>query len=606
MNLLFAPIPRYTTGMTHMFVPHAQRLARLREWLTRENLAGFILPVTDEFQGEYSAEYARRATWLTGFDGSAGVVVILRAHAFLLVDGRYTLQASQEVDTQFYTIRNSGECSIADCLREANVEGTVAYDPWLMTYQQFERLQKSISDVDWQALATNPIDLLWEDQPARPNCPIMPHPTHYAGRPSDEKLAEVTLLLQSKEVDAVVLTMTDSICWLLNIRGQDVPYNPLALIYAVITAAGKCILFLNEGHETDALKDHIGAHISIWPMQEIGRWFSENATEKIIGLDSVTAPIWFYKVIASAKGKIVWMQDPVVKSKAIKNQTEIAGMRHAHAIDGAAVTRLLFWLENNGINTLTELNIVKRLEEFRSMHPDYRGGSFATIAGSGPHGAIVHYRASEQSNRALQSNDILLLDSGGQYPFGTTDITRTVGFGNISDEFQHRFTLVLKGHIALAKAVFPEGTSGSQLDVMARIPLWQEGLDYDHGTGHGVGAYLCVHEGPQRISKKASDVALLPGMILSNEPGYYKTGEYGIRIENLVLVVEKDQHESRRFFGFETLTLCPIDTRLVNLSLLALDERAWLNDYHARVWEVISPQLSEKESAWLYQRTRPL
>jgi Xaa-Pro aminopeptidase len=592
--------------MTRDTTSHADRLTRLREWLACEGLGGFLLPVTDEYQGEYSADYARRVTWLTGFDGSAGMAIILQDRAFLLVDGRYTLQAAQEVDATQYTIYNSGERSIADCLKDAAPPRPVGYDPWLMTHQQLERLRQAWPEGTLQQVATNPIDGLWAGQPARPCHPIAPHAKEYAGRDFEDKLAEITLSLQAKGVDAFVVTLPDSICWLLNVRGEDVPYNPLALVYAVLSASGACTLFVEEGQVTPEVEAHLGGRVSLHPAQGIAPWLASLSKGKSIGMDAATAPVWFYDTVVANSGKVVWIPDPVIAAKAVKNMAELVGMRRAHAVDGAAVTRFLHWFECKAPANVTELDIVEHLERFRQQHSDYRGGSFATIAGSGPNGAIVHYRADEQSNRTLLSNDILLLDSGGQYPYGTTDITRTVARGEVSEEFRRHFTLVLKGHVALAQARFPEGTSGGQLDALARLPLWQAGLDYDHGTGHGVGAYLCVHEGPQRISKKGSDVALRPGMILSNEPGYYQAGDYGIRIENLVLVVEKASQGERRFLGFETLTLCPIDTRLVDAALLSMEERAWLNEYHARVWGVIAPQLEAEQAEWLRARTLPL
>jgi Xaa-Pro aminopeptidase len=477
-----------------------------------------------------------------------------------------------------------------------------------MTGRQVDRLSESLGKSGaLLALKVNPIDLLWHNQPMRPLGKLRVHGLAYAGKSHEEKLDELAMELRTREVGSFPITMPDTLCWLLNVRGEDVPFNPLPLAYGVAHADGSLDLYIEASRITDEVSEHLGSRVRVRSPLSLAGDLARASGQARIGYDPEQSPVWFRQAIEQAGQSVFAMSDPCQLAKAVKNEAEIAGMRQAHVIDGVAVTRFLCWLDRHDTHeALDELEVVRRLEDARLRHADYLGPSFATIAGSGPNGAIVHYRATEASSRQLAPQDILLLDSGGQYRYGTTDITRTVARGKPGDEFRQRFTLVLKGHIALAQARFPVGTSGVQLDVLAREPLWQFGLDYDHGTGHGVGAHLCVHEGPQRISKRAGDVTLRPGMILSNEPGYYHTGAYGIRIENLVLVTEKERSEGRVFLGFETLTLCPIDTRLVELKLLNDAERAWLNHYHARVLESLSPWLEQDEIAWLQERTRPI
>lgn len=608
MDLLLARFWRLIFSMEQRCNTSGDRLAALRAWMRDASVDGIILPVTDEFQGEYSAAYARRVTWLTGFDGSAGMAVVLADKAALLVDGRYTLQAAQEVDAALYDIYNSGEMSIGTYLREHAQGKTIGYDPWLMTGKQIDRLAESLGKIGRLiALDANPIDTLWQNQPMRPLGKLRIHALVYAGKSHEDKLDELAAELRAREVSCFPITTPDTLCWLLNIRGEDVPFNPLPLAYGLAHADGSFDLYTEATRLTEEVREHLGPRVRVHPPHALVDDLKRLAGQARIGYDPEQSPIWFRQVVEHAGQSVIVMSDPCQLAKAMKNEAEMAGMRQAHVVDGVAVTRFLCWLDRLDLHEpLDELEVVRRLEDMRQRHPDYLGPSFATIAGSGPHGAIVHYRATETSSRTIAPHEILLLDSGGQYVYGTTDITRTVARGQTNDEFRQRFTLVLKGHIALAQARFPVGTSGVQLDVLAREPLWQFGLDYDHGTGHGVGAHLCVHEGPQRISKRGSDVALRPGMILSNEPGYYHTGEYGIRIENLVLVTEKERSHGRIFLGFETLTLCPIDTRLIELKLLNDAERAWMNHYHQRVYEALSPSLDEVEKAWLLERTQPI
>lgn len=536
------------------------------------------------------------------------MAMILPDAAYLLVDGRYTLQAAQETDADSYQIINSAERNISACLAEYAKGLTIAYDPWLMTGSQVDRLANSLKDAGTTLLALdeNPIDRLWVDQPPRPKNPLIDHALEYAGQSHTDKLNLVAKSLHERRLDRCIISAPDSLCWLLNMRGSDIPFNPLPLVYAMVNKEGNLVLFVEKERVNPALAEGWDARVILHDPASIELFIVQHCQGKSVGYDAERTPIAFRTFLEKAGARIVPFMDPCLAPKAQKNSVEIDSVRKAHHIDGVAVTKFLHWFDQQAGQQINELMIIDKLEEFRREAPEYRGPSFATIAGSGSNGAIVHYRANEASNRSLGNNDILLLDSGGQYQQGTTDITRTMARGEVSNDFKAHFTYVLKGHIALARAQFPSGTTGTQLDALARLPLWMQGLDYDHGTGHGVGAYLCVHEGPQRISKRSSDVALKAGMILSNEPGYYRTGHYGIRIENLVTVVEVPQQSDKPFLGFETLTICPIDTRLVEKSLLNADEKSWLNAYHEHVYEVLSSHLNVAERSWLQTRTSPI
>ncbi len=587
--------------------PHyADRLQRLRNELAVHAVEGCILPVTDEFQGEYSAEYARRVTWLTGFDGSAGTVVVTQNKAALFVDGRYTLQATREVDGQLYEIHNSAEVTPARWAAETMQEGeALGYDPLLHTPLQLEQLAEKLeaSGIALEACKGNPVDAVWPGKPSMPKERIVVHAIDHAGMEHQEKRRAMAEKLKARGLDAFLITQPDALCWLLNIRGADIPYNPLPLCYGLLHANARVTLFVDEEKLSVSVAEHLGGEVTCEAFDAVEAQLCQLAKAGCrVGFDPKWSPVRFLDVLDKHGAEVALTDNPLIAAKAIKNKTELDGMRHAHVIDGVAVARLLCWFDHEE-GVVTELDVAERLERYRSQHPDYRGQSFATIAGSAEHGAIVHYRATEETSRSIAHGEVLLLDSGGQYPYGTTDITRTVMRGGIADEeFKDRFTRVLKGHIALVQAQFPEGTSGTQLDMLARQPLWDAGLDYDHGTGHGVGCYLCVHEGPQRISKRGGDVALKPGMVLSNEPGYYKTGAYGIRTENLVLVVERETVEGIRFLGFNTLTLVPIDMRLTAPKLLTDAERTWLNHYHQRVYDALAEHLDGFEREWLAER----
>ena len=550
-------------------------------------------------------------TTRAGLPGFAGLMVRQVAwqsqsrKPLCLLMGATVLQAEGEVDTGSIEVLNSAGNAVADWLKVRLPEkGTLAYDPALHTFQQITQLEKQLSGRHASVIPAtpNPVDMLWDDQPVPPCEPVFIHPVDYAGQPHTEKCEQIASVIREQNLDACLLTQPDSICWLLNIRGSDIPYNPLPLCYALLHKNAQVTLFISPEKISGELREYFGEMVAIVPMEELEPYLRAHMERAVrIGYDTARSPVLLHQWLNAAGLQSIPMENPCLLPKACKNTVEIEGMREAHRMDGVAVTRFLSWfdlLEEH--ETISELDVVTRLEDIRQLQPDYKGPGFATIAGAGPHGAIVHYRADERSNRMIERGDILLLDSGGQYPQGTTDITRTIARGGeASATFKEHFTRVLKGHIALAQAQFPAGTGGSQLDILARKPLWEAGLDYEHGTGHGVGSYLCVHEGPQRISKRGGDVALKPGMILSNEPGYYRSGEYGIRIENLVLVVDRGREESGDYLGFSTLTLAPIDTGLLRKDWLTDSERSWLNTYHQKVADSLSPLLDTHERQWL-------
>lgn len=591
----------------------ARRLAALRAELGRRDLTGFIVPRADEYQGEYVARRAQRLAWLTGFTGSAGLAVVLTAKAAVFVDGRYTLQVRQEVDAGQFEPVALAECPPARWIGENLAAGDrLGFDPWLHTSDQIDALRLAAERVgaELSPCDSNPLDSVWADQPEPPLAPVVPHPLEYAGLPAEQKRADMAAVLAADKLDAAVLTDPASIAWLLNIRGGDVAYTPLPLGFAILHADARVDLFMDAGKLSDGLADHLGPAVSVHePAQLTAALDRLGRAGQRVRVDPAMAAMAVLDRLVKAGAKVDRGPDPCALPKACKNPVELAGSRAAHRRDGVALARFLCWL--SGQTGVDELTAAAQLESFRRDGQLFKGLSFPTIAGSGPHGAVVHYQSSAASNRILQPGELFLLDSGAQYLDGTTDVTRTVFIGGeeAGAEERDRFTLVLKGHVALARAVFPTGTTGSQLDVLARRFLWRRGLDYDHGTGHGVGSYLSVHEGPQRISKLGSGaVALRPGMVVSNEPGYYKPGCYGIRIESLVAVAEAPAPAGaeRALMEFETLTLAPLDRALINPALLDDDERAWVDAYHARVLTELAPLLDAGARAWLEQATRPL
>ena len=592
---------------------HAERLALLRAELARRGLAGFIVPRGDEHQGEYVPPRAERLAWLTGFTGSAGAAIVLAEKAALFVDGRYTLQARAQVRGELYEFHHLIEDPPADWIAQQLGKGqALGYDPWLHTAVDRERYAAAAAKAGGRLVACeqNPIDAVWAGQPPPPIAPVVPHPRAYAGRDSLDKCQVLAGELAKQAIDAAVLTAPDSIAWLLNIRGGDVPHTPLPLSFALLSADATVELFCDPRKLSPGLARHLGNGVSVRGREEFPAALDRlGQAKKRVAADPAGAAAFIFDRLERAGAEIVKGADPCALPKACKNEVELAGMRAAHRRDGAALTRFLAWIKGRAaLGGISEIEAAERLHALRREGELFRDLSFSTIAGSGPNGAIVHYRATEESNRRLASGELFLIDSGAQYLDGTTDVTRTLAIGAPAAEMRERFTRVLKGHVALATVRFPAGTTGSQLDVLARAALWQAGLDYDHGTGHGVGSYLGVHEGPQRISKIPNTVALKPGMIVSNEPGYYKTGAYGIRIENLVAVTAADGHAAaeREMLAFETLTLAPIDLDLVEPELLSAAEIAWLDAYHARVRASLAPLLDRATARWLEAATRAL
>ena len=591
--------------------PSGQRLVALRSKMKMANLDGFMIPRTDEHQGEFVAPRAERLRWLTGFSGSAGLAISLADQAAIFVDGRYTLQVLQQTNINNFTphhiIDSPPDRWITDNLSAGMKLG---YDPWLhsqTTIKQFEKAARK-SDAELVPLKENLIDLVWTDQPSRPISAIVPHDIRYSGKSSREKRHEIARDLANDGVDAAILTLPDSVAWLLNIRGSDVGHTPLALSYAILRKDGSVDWFVDQRKLIPGLSESLGNEIAIQPMDDFGKRLSElGAARAKIRTDPSTAAAYVFEQLAGAE--IVCKEDPCALPKAIKNEIEIAGMRNAHERDGLALTRYLHWLSKSAAKErVTEIAASDQLHKFRSESGALRDLSFPTISSTGPNGAVVHYHATEETNRELGSGELYLVDSGAQYLDGTTDVTRTIAVGEPTAEMTDRFTRVLKGHIAIATARFPKGTTGGQLDTLARASLWQAGLDFDHGTGHGVGSYLGVHEGPHRISKGNGGVPLKPGMIVSNEPGYYKEGSFGIRIENLVVVraCESLVDAERTTYEFETLTLAPIDLKLVDREIMTQLEINWLNMYHARVFEVMKDGLEKAELEWLKAETRPI
>ena len=594
---------------------YADRLAALREQLKADRLDGFVVPLTDEHMSEYVGSYAQRLAWLTGFQGSAGSAVVLPEEAAIFTDGRYTLQVRDQVDGAHWSYQSVPETSIADWLKaHAPDGGRIGYDPWLHTKEWVTKARAALAGkgAELVAVGRNPIDAVWADQPEPSRARLIVHPDAHAGKSSAAKRQEMADWLKAEQADAAVLAALDSIAWTFNVRGADVERTPVALSFALVHDDGTADLFVAPEKIGDDVRQHLGNGVRLHERAAFEPALAALAG-KTVAVDPERSVAAIFEALEGAGAKIVAKRDPAVLPKAIKNAVEIAGHRAAQARDGAALSRFLHWLSveapKGGVD---ELSAAARLQDFRQKGGDLRDLSFDTISGAGPNGAIVHYRVSEETNRPLETDSIYLVDSGGQYPDGTTDVTRTVVIGAPTAEMKDRFTRVLKGHIAVARARFPAGTRGSQLDSFARQYLWEAGLDYAHGTGHGVGSFLAVHEGPQRISPVGSsqpggDEPLRAGMILSNEPGYYKTGEYGIRIENLVLVVPiAVDGAEKEVLGFETLTFAPIERRLIDAGMLGDGERAWVDAYHAKVLEIVGPRLEGEALAWLRDQCAPL
>ena len=584
------------------------RLARLREAMAAEGLAGFLVPRADVHQGETVAPGDERLAWLTGFTGSAGLCAVLAEEAGLLVDGRYRVQARAQA-AEVFAVVPWPETKLHEWLGERLSSGEVGYDPWLHTAKEVEAVREGLGAGVGLRPTSNLVDRIWEDRPPPPDAPFVPYPDDLAGEPSASKRGRIAETLRGAGEKAAVLTLPDSIAWLLNIRGADVARTPVPHAFAILHEDARCDLFARPGKARD-VAEHLGPEVTV---------LSDDAfPAALVNLsgpvraDPASAPEAVLRLLEEAGVAVSRAPDPCILPKARKNPTEVAGARDAHARDGAAMARFLAWLDANAPGRLTEIAVVRALEGFRRETNSLRDISFDTIAGSGPHGAIVHYRVTEETDRPLAAGETLLVDSGGQYLDGTTDVTRTVAVGEVPDPVRETFTRVLRGMIALSRTPFPRGVAGAHLDALARQHLWRAGQDYDHGTGHGVGHHLSVHEGPQGISRR-STTPLEPGMIVSNEPGHYREGAHGIRVENLVVVVEaampegaEESWDGRDMLGFETLTLVPIDRRLIVAAMLPADEREWLDAYHAEVARRIGPRLEGSAAEWLERATRPL
>jgi Xaa-Pro aminopeptidase len=589
----------------------ALRLKLLREELARRGLDGFIVPRADEHQGEYVPRRAERLGWLTSFTGSAGAAVVLTDKAAIFVDGRYTLQVRAQTDTALFEPRDLVAEGPGKWLESAAPKASkIGYDPWLHTQGAIENLRASVAKAGATLVAceTNPIDAVWADQPEAPFAKAAPQALPLAGENAEAKRTRIAEEAKAKGADATVLTMPDSICWLLNMRGADVPHTPFALSFAILNSDGSTDLFIDERKTSPELIQHLGNSVRLRPAADFTPAL-DDLKGKTVAVDPGTASAAIFDRLEKAGAKLARFHDPCQLPKACKNSVEIEGMRKAHIRDGAAMVKFLAWFAGEAPKGgLDEILAAQQLEAFRGETGCLCDLSFDSISAASEHAAIPHYRVTHSTNLPIKLDRIYLIDSGGQYPDGTTDITRTLIVGNASQEMKDRFTRVLKGHIALATARFPEGTTGHALDSFARRPLWEAGLDYDHGTGHGVGSFLSVHEGPQNISKRPVAQELKPGMIVSNEPGYYKAGEYGIRIENLIVVreAEKLPGSDRTMMEFETITLAPIDLGLVEPNLLSEEEADWLNAYHKRVRETLTPFVEGETRAWLENATRAI
>jgi Xaa-Pro aminopeptidase len=588
----------------------AGRLTALRAELARRAVDGFIVPRTDEYQSEYVPPSAERLAWLTGFTGSWGTAIVLPDAAAIFVDGRYTVQVREQVDAAAFAPEHLIETPPETWLERHLKPGQrVGYDAALLTPDAVKRLERAVARVGAMLVPVdgNPIDAVWSDRPAAPCANVVLHPEEFAGEASMAKLARIRDKLASLGDDALVVSDPHAVAWIFNIRGGDVSHTPLPLGAALVPKEGRPTLFMDGRKLSNAVRDSLAEAADVEEPAALDRvLMSLGAAKAKVRFDQATASQRHVSLVEGSGGSADIGADPIALMKAVKNAAEIAGSRAAHARDGAAVTRFLAWLAREAPKGgLTEIDAAVQLESFRVETGLLKDVSFPSISGAGPNAALPHYRVTERSNRPIAPG-IFLIDSGAQYQDGTTDITRTVAVGEPDAEMKDRFTRVLKGHIAIAMAVFPKGVSGAQLDSFARRPLWEAGLDFDHGTGHGIGSYLSVHEGPQRIAKTGA-TALEPGMLLSNEPGYYKAGAWGIRIENLILVEPRTiPGGEREMYGFETLTFAPIDLALVEPALLTADERDWLNRYHAKVREVVGPLVQGEDARWLETATRAI
>jgi Xaa-Pro aminopeptidase len=587
------------------------RLSAFREELTKRNLTGFVVPRADQQQNEYVPPSEERLAWLTGFTGSAGLAIVLAHEAALFVDGRYTLQAGKQVDTKAWGVEPLVDPPPETWLAQHLSPGDrLGFDPWLHTTAVAEKLSLACekAGAEMVAVDSNAVDAVWTERPAQPFAPVTLHGPQFSGEAEVDKLKRIEAEIAKLGADALVLSDSHAVAWTFNIRGGDVAHTPLPLSYALVPKTGRPTLFIDHRKLANSVRDHLEQTATVVePGALTSKLIELSKSGAAIALDGATAADALTRLISSAGGKPLRGSDPISLLKAVKNDTEIAGTKAAHRRDAVALARFLAWVDREApAGNLTEIDAVEALETFRRETGALKDVSFPTISGTGPNGAIVHYRVTRKSNRRIARGDLLLIDSGAQYEDGTTDVTRTIAIGEPTFEMCDRFTRVLRGHIAIARALFPDGTSGAQLDTLARQYLWQAGIDFEHGTGHGVGSYLSVHEGPARISKLGA-TPLKRGMILSNEPGYYKTDAFGIRIENLELVVAAEVANAEKpVNAFETLTLAPIDRRLVDLNMLTGDELSWLNEYHERVRHAVRGHVDDATKTWLDEATAPL
>ncbi|RXF72038.1 aminopeptidase P family protein [Hansschlegelia zhihuaiae] len=588
----------------------APRLAALRAALRAQGLDGFLLPRADEHQNEYLPPSAERLAWLTGFTGSFGFVIALADEAALFVDGRYTVQAKSQVDLSAFTPVNVADCSPSDWLKDhAKPSQRIGYDPALHTLDGFERFEKAAktAGVELVALDRNPVDALWTDRPAPPLAPVVLHDEALAGESAASKITRVQAELKKTKADALLVTDAHCLAWTFNIRGGDVAHTPLPLGFAIVPAESRPTVFVDGRKLSNAARDALSSVADVAEPRDLDAGLEAlGLRAATVRIDAAGAAVAFARTLEAGGAKLQRGADPIAKLKAVKNPTELAGARAAHLRDAVALARFLCWLDREApTGAVDEIGAAEALETFRRETGKLKEISFDTISAAGPNAALPHYRATHTTNRRLEPG-LFLIDSGAQYEDGTTDVTRTVVVGEATAEMKDRFTRVLKGHIAISTAVFPKGVSGAQLDGFARRPLWDAGADFDHGTGHGVGSYLSVHEGPQRISKLGT-TTLEVGMILSNEPGYYREGQFGVRIENLIAVeLRAILGAEREMRGFEVLTLAPIDRRAIEPGMLTAEERAWLDAYHARVAGEVSPLVDNETRAWLEAACAPL
>ncbi|EJF83003.1 aminopeptidase P family protein [Bartonella rattimassiliensis] len=601
-----------TTNPAHAL----ERIASLHKELDNLGLDGFLVPHADEHQGEYIPPHAQRLSWLTGFTGSAGIALILKNKAIIFTDGRYKLQVRQQTNSHIFDYEDLITCPPSQWLETNGKKLSIGFDPWLHTIAATDTLRNALeikAGGKLIAIQSNPIDLLWHNQPQLPQSILSIHPFKYAGCDPDEKLTLICKDIQEANADAFIFTDPSSIAWTFNIRGKDVSNTPFSLCFALIPLQETPALFIDNRKLGEEQKQYLERYARLYEPKQLIPTIKEYVQKGAsFALDPQHTCEKLRIVIEEENSSFIALTDPAALPRAIKNDTELNGARKAHLRDGVALIRFFSWLDKQILGTINEISAAQKLEEFRIMTAKEMGEqledlSFDTISAAGENGAIVHYRVTTQTNKYLNAGELYLVDSGGQYRDGTTDVTRTIAIGNIAQEEKRCFTLVLKGMIALSTARFPKGTRGQDIDVLARIALWKAGFDYAHGTGHGVGSYLSVHEGPQNISRKGYQ-ELIPGMILSNEPGYYRESAFGIRLENLMIVkpAQKIDGGDIEMLSFETLTHCPIDRQLILPELLTQDERQWLNDYHTRVYQMSAPYLNEEDKKWVKEATMPI